>query len=96
MLGCITLLAAGDQVSLGGTTSPGQGDHMVHGEIFDADPATAVMTDAGSCFLLPPAAFAQGSGLVALCPDEGVINPEAEHVIHLLSVLQQEAVGPPR
>ena len=69
---------------------------MVHGKIFEADLTAAVMAGAGRCFLLPPSGVTQSPGLLPLSPDERVIYPEAEKIIHLLSVLQEEVVELPR
>jgi len=62
---CIACLAAGDKVVFSGTAATGQGDDMVHGQIFKADLFVTVITCSRAGFLLPPAGFTQGPGLVS-------------------------------
>ena len=81
LLFCIARLAAGDNVVLGGSAAAGQGDDVIHGQLFKPDFFVTVIACTGTGFLLPPAGLAQGAGLVSFSTDRVLVRTADGEII---------------
>mgnify|MGYP007027637156 CR=1 FL=1 len=81
----IAILTAGNEVILGAAASTGQGEEVVHGQIFERDFSSTEMTLAGSGPLLPPATFPELSGLILFPAQFRLINTvKLKEVTHII------------
>jgi len=81
----VTFLAAGNDIALGGFSTPGKGYDVIHGELFGQDRATAVMTDTLVTLSFPPLGASHLARLVTF-PLDVVFRKIIGVWVHFISV----------
>ena len=59
LFGIIAFLACCNDIAFGGSTAPGYGDDMVHGQVFGSGRSPAIMADSFGTSSFPPLGIAE-------------------------------------